>query len=163
MRRRSFVPFNKISYNMGGNIMFDSFEYGKNFLILKNSTQLHKQIYQQFLQHFSSNDSTILYIAKKNNQLITDFETRNIYFDKLNTESLHKVKTEIKKCAAESHKKAKPFLLICDWEGTDATLLPEVAELGRGGGERTMAGRNYKAKLPQTLLFITSSFHFLMT
>lgn len=131
-QRGGFISSNKISYGLSGNVLFDSFEYGQNFLILQNNTQLHKQLYHQFLQHFSSNGSTNLYVAAKRNPLETSFETRNIYFDKLNAEFLHKLKAGIKKCAAETHKKAKPLLLICDWAGANTTFAPPPAGRKRG-------------------------------
>lgn len=117
-----YITAAKILYGLSGNVLFDSFEYGQNFLILHNNTQLHKQLYHQFLRHFSSNGSTILYAAAKRNPHDTSFETRNVYFDKLNSEFLHKLKADIKKCAAEAHKKNKPLLLICDWAGANTTF-----------------------------------------
>ena len=153
-----FIINNNISYGLGGNVLFDSFEYGQNFLILQNNTQLHKQLYYQLLRHFSNNGAINLYVAAKRNPSDTSFETRNIYFDKLNAEFLHKLKADIKKCAAEAHKRAKPLLLICDWAGANTTFAPPRRA---SRGERLM-GKKEKAKSPQpqTTLLQTSSSRF---
>ena len=121
----------KISYGIGRNVLFDNLDYGQNFLVLYNNTQMHKQLYHRFLQHFSDKGSINLFVSAKNNPFQTSFGIRNSSFTKLDTATINKLKLDINKSVEEAEKGNKPVLLICDW--ADANM-PSHSE--RGGGRK---------------------------
>jgi len=122
-----------ISYNLGGNVLFDKINYGENILVLYQNTGTHQQLFKNFLSQMANDNSLLFHLSHKSNQISFDFKMQNFHFNVINEDVIHEIKDQVSKCFQESEKKNKEMVLLSDWSKANLDecqiFLPFLEEL----------------------------------
>lgn len=94
-----------VSYNLGGNVLFDRISYGENILLLYQNTNNHQQIFRNFITQMAGDDVLLFYLSHNSNKLDFDFNVRNFNFNVITEDVLPELKGQLDKCFKERRKK----------------------------------------------------------
>lgn len=153
-----------ISYNLNKNVLFDKIDYGENFLVLYNNTDHHKQIFQNFMRQATNNNTILFYISHKTNHLNFSFDIQNFFFNIINENVIHNLKSQLDKCFTKMEKSNSNMLLACDWSNVSLTdceiFLPFLESLIKKSQGLNPPGwkRKYKGLRQKTPFMLLNAF-----
>lgn len=153
-----------ISYNLGKNILFDRIDYGENVLVLYHDTNNHKQIFHNFLNRISNNNSLLFYISYKANQICFNSNVQSLSFNVVNENVIHDIKSKLNKYFDKMEKSACNLTLVCDWSKADLSsckiFLPFLENLVKKSKGLIPSSwkRSYKAVKQKTPFILINAF-----
>lgn len=122
-----------LTINLNNNILFDRINHGENFLLFYQNTKDHRVILQNFIQQMN-NDSRIVHISNKQNELNLNLDIKKISFNILTEKGIHNLKTKFNVHLKDMEERGINLCLIADWASVhlkkdDGLFFPFIEDL----------------------------------